>query len=93
MGANGAGHSPWSELVTVTMPGRPEAPPQAAAAAAAEPSEAPKRRRKKAGGADRELVQADPKRSEWLIPTSLDTVIALPVEPARSGTDSPAQHQ
>ena len=63
VGASGAGHSPWSEPVVVTMPGRAEGPPPAPASAASEASEAPKRRRKK-GGHERELEQADPKRSE-----------------------------
>jgi len=65
VGANGAGHSPWSEPVAVTVPGRLEVLPPAPASAASEASEAPKRRRKKAVH-DRELEQADPKRSELL---------------------------
>lgn len=63
VGANGAGHSPWSEPVTVTVPGRPEAPPPPPSVSASDASEAPKRRRKKAAH-DRELEQADPKRSK-----------------------------
>ena len=50
--------------MAVTMPGHAEAPPPAPASTASEASEAPKRRRRK-GGHERELEQADPKRSEW----------------------------
>ena len=63
VGANGAGHSPWSDPATVTVPGHLEQPPQPPASTTSEASEAPKRRRKKAAH-DRELEQADPKRSE-----------------------------
>ena len=65
VGASGAGHSPWSEPVPVTVPGCPEPRPQPPASTASEASEAPKRRRKKAAH-DRELEQADPKRSKPL---------------------------
>ena len=65
VGANGAGHSLWSDLVAVTVPGHLEQPPQPPASTASEASEAPKRRRRKAAH-DRELEQADPKRSEHL---------------------------
>ena len=63
VGANGAGHSPWSEPVTVTVPGRLEAPPPPPSVSASDAYEAPKRRRKKVAH-DRELEQADPKRSK-----------------------------
>ena len=65
VGVNGAGHSPWSEPVAVTVPGNLEHPPQPPASTASEIPEAPKRRRKKAAH-DRELEQADPKRSAQL---------------------------
>ena len=63
VGVNGAGHSPWSKPVAVTVSGHLEHPPPPPASTASETSEAPKRRRKKAAH-DRELQQADPKRSE-----------------------------
>ncbi len=63
VGAHGAGHSPWSEPVTVTVPGRLEAPPPPPSVPASDALEAPKRRRKKVAN-DRELEHADPKRSE-----------------------------
>ena len=81
VGASGAGHSPWSEPVAVRMPGRAEAPPPAPASTASEASEAPKRRRKK-GGHERELEQADPKRSEWP-PLCMPWVDAGLFEPAQ----------
>ncbi len=65
VGVSGAGHSPWSEPVAVTVPGRLELPPPPPASTASEASEVPKRRRRKAAH-DRELQQADPKRSEQL---------------------------
>ena len=65
VGVSGAGHSPWSAPVAVTVPGNLEHPPQPPASSASETPEAPKRRRKKAAH-DRELEQADPKRSEQL---------------------------
>ena len=83
VGASGAGHSPWSEPVAVTMPGRAEAPPPAPASTASEASEAPKRRRKK-GGHERELEQADPKRSEW--PTPVHAMCERGLHPANLKT-------
>ncbi len=77
---DGAGHSAWSEPVSMVTPGERALPAPAAAAngaAVAELSDGaqPKRRRNKKPAVERELALADPKLSAF--PTTLQQLSFL----------------